>query len=132
VFIFANPGEQFVIEMDIIAFKSLPNKNVCYKAFRCILIEFICKYITKLFAVLNLHNYFFRMLESNKGTGALDINCCDPLGRTALLMAIDNENLEIIEMLIDNKVKYSFLLQFIICNNGYFQVLLNDNISTLI
>ena len=48
------------------------------------------------------------MLESNKGTGALDINCCDPLGRTALLMAIDNENLEIIEMLIDNKVKSVF------------------------
>ena len=48
------------------------------------------------------------MLESNKGTGALDINCCDPLGRTALLMAIDNENLEIIEMLIDNKVIIHF------------------------
>ena len=45
------------------------------------------------------------MLESSKGTGQLDINCCDPLGRSALLMAIDNENLEIIEMLIDNKVR---------------------------
>ena len=49
-------------------------------------------------------NFYFRMLESNKNNGQLDINCCDPLGRTALLMAIDNENLEIIEMLLDNKV----------------------------
>ena len=44
------------------------------------------------------------MLESNKDKGVLDINCCDPLGRSALLMAIDNENLEIIELLLDNKV----------------------------
>ena len=51
------------------------------------------------------YNISFRMLESSKGTGQLDINCCDPLGRSALLMAIDNENLEIIEMLIDNKVR---------------------------
>ena len=49
------------------------------------------------------------MLEQSKGSGNLDINCCDPLGRTALLMAIDNENLEIIEMLIDNKVSYSLI-----------------------
>ena len=46
-----------------------------------------------------------RMLESNKDKGVLDINCCDPLGRSALLMAIDNENLEIIELLLDNKVR---------------------------
>ena len=45
------------------------------------------------------------MLESEKDSGQLDINCCDPLGRSALLMAIDNENLEIIEMLLDNKVR---------------------------
>ena len=50
------------------------------------------------------------MLEQSKGSGNLDINCCDPLGRTALLMAIDNENLEIIEMLIDNKVIYPLML----------------------
>ncbi len=37
--------------------------------------------------------------------GLLDINCCDPLGRSALLMAIDNENLEMVELLLDNKVE---------------------------
>ena len=50
-----------------------------------------------------------RMLESNKDKGVLDINCCDPLGRSALLMAIDNENLEIIELLLDNKVRTRIL-----------------------
>ena len=37
-------------------------------------------------------------------SGLLNINCCDPLGRSALLMAIDNENLEMVELLLDNKV----------------------------
>ena len=36
--------------------------------------------------------------------GLLDINCRDPLGRSALLMAIDNENLEMVELMLDNKV----------------------------
>ena len=35
----------------------------------------------------------------------ININCIDPLGRTALLMAIDNENLEMIELLLDHKVE---------------------------
>ena len=42
------------------------------------------------------------MLES---TGhIINIDCVDPLGRTALLMAIDNENLEMVELLLENKV----------------------------
>ena len=36
--------------------------------------------------------------------GLLDLNCRDPLGRSALLMAIDNENLEMVELMLDNKV----------------------------
>ena len=34
----------------------------------------------------------------------INIDCVDPLGRTALLMGIDNENLEIVELLLENKV----------------------------
>ena len=34
----------------------------------------------------------------------INIDCVDPLGRTALLMAIDNENLEMVELLLENKV----------------------------
>lgn len=34
----------------------------------------------------------------------ININCIDPLGRTALLIAIENENLEIIELLLGYNV----------------------------
>ncbi|XP_076676587.1 transient receptor potential cation channel gamma isoform X2 [Andrena cerasifolii] len=44
-----------------------------------------------------------RMLQSAPDTG-ININCVDPLGRSALLMAIDNENLEMVELLIEHKV----------------------------
>lgn len=46
-----------------------------------------------------------RTLEKSKDIGHVDINCVDPLGRSALLMAIDNENLEMMELLIDYKVE---------------------------
>ena len=36
---------------------------------------------------------------------SINIQCIDPLGRTALLMAIDNENLEMIELLLEFKVE---------------------------
>ncbi len=39
----------------------------------------------------------------------LNINCCDPLGRSALLMAIDNENLEMVDLLLENKVRKGFV-----------------------
>ena len=45
------------------------------------------------------------MLDNCKGTGQLNIDCVDPLGRSALLMAIDNENLEMVELLLENKVR---------------------------
>ena len=44
------------------------------------------------------------MLESCK-EGQINIDCVDPLGRSALLMAIDNENLEMVELLLENKVR---------------------------
>lgn len=34
----------------------------------------------------------------------VNINCVDPLGRSAILMAIDNENYEMLKLLIDNNV----------------------------
>ena len=50
---------------------------------------------------------FLRMLAADPATmqERLNINCCDPLGRSALLMAIDNENLEMVDILLDNKVR---------------------------
>ncbi|XP_026829989.1 transient receptor potential-gamma protein isoform X1 [Ooceraea biroi] len=44
-----------------------------------------------------------RMLQKAHET-EININCVDPLGRSALLMAIDNENLEMVELLIEHKV----------------------------
>lgn len=44
------------------------------------------------------------MLQKAQDTEYININCVDPLGRTALLMAIDNENLEMVELLINYNV----------------------------
>lgn len=44
------------------------------------------------------------MLQKAQETEYIDINCIDPLGRSALLMAIDNENLEMVELLINHNV----------------------------
>lgn len=44
------------------------------------------------------------MLQKAEETSNININCVDPLGRSALLMAIDNENLEMVELLINHKV----------------------------
>ena len=46
------------------------------------------------------------MLQETVDCGVLNINCCDPLGRSALLMAIDNENLEMVDLLLENKVSW--------------------------
>ena len=43
------------------------------------------------------------MLEEQGNS--INIDCVDPLGRTALLMGIDNENLEMVELLLDHKVQ---------------------------
>ncbi|XP_034946902.1 transient receptor potential-gamma protein isoform X2 [Chelonus insularis] len=45
-----------------------------------------------------------RMLQRAQEDEWININCVDPLGRSALLMAIDNENLEMVELLIEYKV----------------------------
>ena len=45
-----------------------------------------------------------RMLQKAQDTEYINVNCVDPLGRTALLMAIDNENLEMVELLINYNV----------------------------
>ncbi|CAG9820158.1 unnamed protein product, partial [Phaedon cochleariae] len=46
-----------------------------------------------------------RLLQRAEETDYININCVDPLGRSALLMAIDNENLEMVELLIEHRVE---------------------------
>ncbi|RWS29242.1 transient receptor potential ion channel subfamily C trp-like protein [Leptotrombidium deliense] len=41
-----------------------------------------------------------RLLEAHKNSSKLDVNCVDPLGRSALVLAIENENMELIEVLL--------------------------------
>lgn len=49
--------------------------------------------------------YVSRILEEvNDEDNHININCVDPLGRSALLMAIDNENLDMVDLLINNNV----------------------------
>lgn len=43
-------------------------------------------------------------LEESEIYFRININCIDPLGRTALLIAIENENLEIIELLLSYNI----------------------------
>jgi transient-receptor-potential calcium channel protein len=45
-----------------------------------------------------------QMIRRNP-SAKLDVNCKDPVGRSATLMAIDNENLEMLELLLDNGVE---------------------------
>ena len=45
---------------------------------------------------------YLRMLESCGSI--INIDCVDPLGHTALRMAIDNDNMEMVELLLENKV----------------------------
>lgn len=40
-----------------------------------------------------------------KRTNLFDINCVDPLGRSALIIAVENENLDLIDMLLDQGIK---------------------------
>jgi hypothetical protein len=44
--------------------------------------------------------YFYRMLQKAFHKKHIDIDCMDSLGRGALTMAIDNENLEMVELLV--------------------------------
>lgn len=49
--------------------------------------------------------FFPRILqEVNEENDNININCVDPLGRSALLMAIDNENLDMVDLLITYNV----------------------------
>ncbi|XP_066908421.1 transient receptor potential-gamma protein isoform X2 [Halyomorpha halys] len=45
------------------------------------------------------------MLQKALETNYINFNCVDPLGRSALLMAIDNENPEMVELLIEHRVE---------------------------
>ena len=45
-----------------------------------------------------------QMLEQVTVNG-ININCVDPMGRTALLISIENENIEMVQLLLRNQVE---------------------------
>lgn len=63
-----------------------------------------CKFKKRKEYLKGAFTFWFRILQKAQDTGYININCVDPLGRSALLMAIDNENLEMVELLIEYKV----------------------------
>lgn len=47
-----------------------------------------------------------RLLDENKGQpDVLNINCTDPLNRSALITAIENENMDLIQLLLQAGIK---------------------------
>lgn len=54
--------------------------------------------------VLNTDRILQEVIDESDPTNSININCVDPLGRSALLMAIDNENLGMVELLINFNV----------------------------
>ncbi len=51
-----------------------------------------------------VQNSIEESLEKPKHVRSININCVDPLGRSAILIAIDNENFEMLKVLISNNV----------------------------
>lgn len=70
-------------------------------------------------------------LSMQSETG-ININCVDPLGRTALLIAIENENIEMIELLLSYNVYVGdALLHAIIEENvEAVELILNHEVAT--
>ncbi|XP_059157751.1 short transient receptor potential channel 4-like isoform X3 [Physella acuta] len=70
-------------------------------------------------------------LNLAKQTG-MNLNCLDPLGRTALLVAIENENIEMIELLLSHGVEVGDALLHAINEENVeaVELLLNHEIAT--
>nr|XP_053627828.1 transient receptor potential protein-like isoform X1 [Cherax quadricarinatus] len=54
------------------------------------------------------------MRENEKKEGSFNINCLDPLGRSALIISIENENMDMIEMLLKENIESRDALLFAI------------------
>lgn len=67
-------------------------------------LELIFLFYNPFESLVKVAELFCRMLQRAQDTEYINMNCVDPLGRSALLMAIDNENLEMVELLIEYKV----------------------------
>ena len=73
-----------------------------------------------------------RQILSQIHVNNININCVDPLGRTALLIAIENENIEMIEMLLASNVEIGDALLHAINEENVeaVELLLNHQVHT--
>ena len=59
--------------------------------------------------------FFFRIIDQYKNVPEeFDINCVDPLCRSALIAAIENENIELIKLLLKEDIKVKVGIRLII------------------
>lgn len=56
-----------------------------------------------------------QLLDS--GDPRLDINCCDPLARNALILAINNENVSMVKILVESGIRIGYALLYAIDEN---------------
>ena len=63
---------------------------------------------------------------------SLNINCVDPLGRTALQIAIENENIEMIELLLSHNIEVGDALLHAISEENVeaVEMILNHEVAT--
>jgi hypothetical protein len=58
-----------------------------------------------------LCSWYFSLLEKHKGQPEqLNINCMDPLNRSALITAIENENIDLMRMLLEWNIEVKVCL----------------------
>lgn len=61
--------------------------------------------ILKFFFILESFIFYSRLIEKHKDNPRFNINCRDAVGRTSLIVAIENENMELIDLLLTNNVQ---------------------------
>lgn len=62
-------------------------------------------YLQRQFVIL-MFSVRYRMLEDQKEQpDTFNVNCVDPLNRSALIAAIENENIDLIRLLLDFNIK---------------------------
>lgn len=67
--------------------------------------------------------YMVKKLLEEKLHGELNINCVDVLGRDSVTIAIENENLDILQLLLDHGCKVFLNMHAIILIQcGYYQL----------
>jgi len=49
--------------------------------------------------------HFPRHIDENKDDPEFSVDCTDPMGRSALITAVDNENMDMLQMLLENGVQ---------------------------